>query len=85
VVVPSYRTNAFGFMALPELAQEDPRGVSGNYGILDQQLALQWVQQNIAAFGGDPSHVTVYGQSRCGSMLPGPLALVTSLPCSHFP
>lgn len=51
----NYRLNAFGFLALKELSQNDPRGVSGNYGILDQILALQWVSQNIKAFGGDPS------------------------------
>ncbi len=47
----SYRVNAFGFLALPQLSATDPRGTSGNYGILDHQLALTWVQQNIAAFG----------------------------------
>jgi para-nitrobenzyl esterase len=63
VVTVNYRLGVFGFLALPELDREDPRGVSGNYGILDQQAALRWVQRNIAAFGGDPTKVTIAGQS----------------------
>jgi para-nitrobenzyl esterase len=59
LVVPNYRLGAFGFLSLPALDATDPRGVSGNYGLLDQQLALKWVQSNVAAFGGDPDRVTV--------------------------
>ena len=65
----SYRLNVLGFLALDELDSEDPRGVSGNYGILDQQAALKWAQDNAAAFGGDPNRVTVYGQSSGGTSI----------------
>ncbi|MBI1250616.1 MAG: carboxylesterase family protein [Alphaproteobacteria bacterium] len=63
VVTFNYRLGAFGFLAHPELSAESAHGRSGNYGLLDQIAALQWVQRNIAAFGGDPSCVTVFGQS----------------------
>jgi len=56
-----------GYLALPELSKADPRGVSGNYGILDLQFALQWVQKNIKSFGGDPARVTLLGQSSGGT------------------
>ncbi len=59
----NYRTNVFGFFVHPELTAESPHHASGNYGFLDQVAALRWVQQNIAAFGGDPSKVTVAGES----------------------
>lgn len=63
VVTINYRLGALGFLAHPELSAENPDGVSGNYGILDQIEALRWVQKNIAFFGGDPSQVTVSGES----------------------
>ncbi len=63
VVTISYRLGAFGFLSLPALTAESPRHSSGNYGLLDQLAALRWVQRNIAAFGGDPDNVTVFGQS----------------------
>jgi para-nitrobenzyl esterase len=63
VVAVQYRLGAPGYLALKELSAESPRGVSGNYGILDLVRALQWVHDNIAGFGGDPSSVTVGGQS----------------------
>ncbi len=59
----NYRTNVFGFFVHPELTKESPHHASGNYGLLDQVAALQWVQKNIAAFGGDPKRVTVAGES----------------------
>ena len=59
----NYRLGVFGFLAHPALTQESPHHASGNYGLLDQQAALRWVQQNIAAFGGDPRHVTIGGES----------------------
>jgi para-nitrobenzyl esterase len=58
----NYRVGALGFMADPELTKEG-NGSSGNYGLMDQVAALQWVKENIAAFGGDPSNVTIGGQS----------------------
>lgn len=58
-----YRLGPFGFLAHPELTKESPVHSSGNYGLLDQVAALQWVQRNIGAFGGDPSRVTIMGQS----------------------
>lgn len=61
VVTVNYRLGVFGFLAHPELTREADR--SGNYGALDQVAALQWVQKNIAAFGGDPGNVTISGQS----------------------
>jgi len=66
VVTFNYRLGAFGFFALPELKAEDPKGSTGNYGILDQVRALEWVRDNIGAFGGDPDNVTVFGQSAGG-------------------
>ena len=62
----NYRVGALGFMAHPELTKEG-NGTSGNYGLMDQVAALKWVKENIAAFGGDPSKVTIAGQS-AGSM-----------------
>ncbi|WP_210514489.1 carboxylesterase/lipase family protein [Hymenobacter terricola] len=62
-VTVNYRLGVFGFLAHPELTKESPNHASGNYGLLDQAAALRWVQQNIAAFGGDPKHVTIGGES----------------------
>ena len=63
VVTLNYRLGALGFFAHPELSAESQPKVSGNYGMLDAVVALQWVQRNIAAFGGDPGNVTVFGES----------------------
>jgi para-nitrobenzyl esterase len=63
VVNANYRVNVFGFLAHPELTEESPHHASGNYGLLDQLAALRWVQENIAALGGDPNRVTIAGQS----------------------
>ena len=63
VVNMGYRLGVFGFLADEELMAESPNGTTGNYGLLDQIKALQWVQDNIAAFGGDPNNVTIAGES----------------------
>lgn len=63
VVTIAYRLGPLGFLALPELTRESPHHSSGNYGLMDQIAALQWIQRNIAAFGGDPKCVTIAGQS----------------------
>ena len=59
----NYRLGPFGFFAHPLLSKESGKGVSGNYGLLDQIAALKWVQKNIQAFGGDPKQVTIFGES----------------------
>jgi para-nitrobenzyl esterase len=59
----NYRLGVFGLLAHPELTKESPHQVSGNYGLLDQSAALNWVKQNIAAFGGDPNKITIAGES----------------------
>ncbi len=78
VVTINYRLGPLGFMAHPRLSEESPHGVSGNYGLLDQIQALKWVRRNIAAFGGDPDNVTVFGESAGGAsvcaLLASPLA-----------
>ncbi|HLK66338.1 MAG TPA: carboxylesterase family protein [Bryobacteraceae bacterium] len=63
VVTVNYRLGVFGFLAHAELTAESPHKASGNYGMLDQVAALEWVERNIAAFGGDPKKVTIGGES----------------------
>ena len=66
VVTINYRLGALGFLAHPALTAESPDHISGNYGIMDQQFALKWIQRNIAAFGADPQNVTIFGESAGG-------------------
>ena len=65
-VSANYRLGRFGFFAFPELTKEYADGMVGNYGFMDQIAALKWLQRNISAFGGDPSNVTVFGESAGG-------------------
>ncbi|MEO7054220.1 MAG: carboxylesterase family protein, partial [Rhizomicrobium sp.] len=78
VVTANYRLGMFGFMAHPELSAESPHHVSGNYALLDQIAALNWVKANIGKFGGDPANVTISGQSAgsysVGFLMTSPLA-----------
>lgn len=67
VVSLNYRLGIFGFLAHPELDKESPRGVSGNYGMLDMVAGLEWVKRNVGAFGGDPNNVTIFGESAGGT------------------
>jgi len=78
LVTFNYRVGRFGFFAFPALSQEHPDEPKGNYAYMDQIAALKWVQQNIAAFGGDPNNVTIFGFSAGGvsvhSLLTSPMA-----------
>ena len=78
IVTANYRLGALGFLAHPALTAESEHRSSGNYGLLDQLAALRWVQDNIAAFGGDPNRVTIFGQSAGGTdvclLMSSPLA-----------
>lgn len=78
VVTINYRLGAFGFLAHPAFAAESPQSATGNYGLLDQVAALRWVQRNAAHFGGDPSRVTIFGESAggfsVGALMVSPLA-----------
>lgn len=78
VVNFNYRLGVFGFLAHPDLTAASPHHASGNYGLLDQMAALRWVRRNIAAFGGNPRNVTVFGESAgatsVGYLMISPLA-----------
>jgi para-nitrobenzyl esterase len=63
VVSMNYRLGIFGFFASQQLAKESPQHAAGNYGLLDQAVALQWVHKNISVFGGDPKNITIFGES----------------------
>lgn len=77
VVTINYRLGRLGFFAHPALTRENPQGPLGNYAIMDQIAALQWVRRNIAAFGGDSSNVTIFGESAGGGSV---INLMTSPP-----
>jgi para-nitrobenzyl esterase len=79
VVTINYRVGLLGFLAHPELTRESGHHSSGNYGLLDQIAALAWIHRNIAAFGGDPGRVTIWGQS-AGSMS---VSLLMASPLAH--
>jgi len=66
LVSVNYRVNVFGFLSHPEITAEDPGGVHGNWGFLDQKAGIDWVGRNIANFGGDPGNITIFGQSGGG-------------------
>lgn len=66
LVTFNYRLGRLGFFAFPALSRENPKEAKGNYAYMDQIAALKWVQQNIAAFGGDPKNVTIFGESAGG-------------------
>lgn len=74
VVGMNYRLGPFGFLATEELATESSDGAVGNYGLLDQRLALEWVRDNAASFGGDPGNVTIFGESAGGFSVCGHLS-----------
>jgi para-nitrobenzyl esterase len=78
VVTIQYRLGPLGFLVHPGLENENANGLSGNYAVLDQILALQWIQNNIAAFGGDPNRVMIFGESaggvNVGNLMNSPLA-----------
>src|SRR3974390_1631264 len=78
LVAANYRVGRFGFFAFPALSKEHPEELKGNYAYMDQIAALKWVQKNIAAFGGDPNNVTIFGFSAGGvsvhSLLTMPMA-----------
>lgn len=82
VVTLNYRLGALGFMAHPALSAEQG-GHSGNYGLMDQQFALRWVRDNIAAFGGDPGNVTLFGESAGGFSVLSHLAAPESAGLFH--
>ena len=69
VVTINYRLGVFGFFSHPQLSKESEHHASGNYALMDQVAALQWVQKNIASFGGDPQRVTVFGDSAGSSSI----------------
>ena len=80
MVSVAYRVGPFGFLATPELSRERGHG-SGNYGLEDQIAGLKWVQGNIAAFGGDPSRVTIFGESAGGMAV----SMLTQSPLAEGP
>jgi para-nitrobenzyl esterase len=96
VVSMNYRLGQLGFLSHPALDAESTDGISGNYGFLDQVAALEWVRDNIAAFGGDPDSVTIFGESAGGASVCGHLvsprsaglfdrAIIQSGPCGAIP
>lgn len=83
IVTVNYRLNVFGWLASPLLAAEDPEGSTGNTGLQDQRAALKWVNENIAAFGGDPNHVAIWGESAGAGSVSTHLVSPKSWPYFH--
>ena len=80
VITINYRLNVFGFLGSKELKTRSPDGTTGNYGIEDQRLAMSWARQHIAAFGGDPDQITIFGESAGGNSVINHLAQPASFP-----
>jgi para-nitrobenzyl esterase len=80
VITINYRLNVFGFLGSKELKTRSPDGTTGNYGIEDQRLAMSWARQHIAAFGGDPEQITIFGESAGGNSVINHLAQSASFP-----
>lgn len=78
VVTFNYRVGVLGYLAHPQLSKESPHNTSGNYALLDQEAALGWIQRNIAAFGGDPDRVTIFGESAGAANIISQLAVPQS-------
>ena len=83
IVSMNYRLGVFGFFSHPELTKESPHHASGNYGLLDQAAALEWVHKNIAAFGGDPQNVTIFGESAGSFSVSAQMASPVSIKLIH--
>jgi para-nitrobenzyl esterase len=83
VVSMNYRLGIFGFFSHPQLTKESPHHASGNYGLLDQAAALQWVHKNITTFGGDPENVTIFGESAGSFSVSALMASPTSKTLIH--
>jgi para-nitrobenzyl esterase len=79
VVTINYRLSAFGFLALPSLDRQSPDGSSGDYGLMDQQAALRWAQNNAFTFGGNPARVTIFGESAGGASVCANMTSPTAL------
>ena len=79
LVSVNYRLGRFGFFGFPALTAEDPNGLKGNYGYMDQIAALKWVRGDISAFGGDPNEVTIFGESAGG----GSVHMLLTSPLAH--
>jgi len=80
----NYRVGVFGYLGADELRTRDPRGGTGNYGMLDQRFAIKWVKDNIAAFGGDPSRITIAGESSGGTSVAYHLLTGGGAPTNQF-